>query len=86
MKEHNFKVVCLYPELDAFCFLNLEKYNTYNVSEDHYGGIDNKGQYYINNFWYSKKCFVSLCDVRKQKIEHLKTKIYGVDKGQHIKK
>jgi len=76
MGKGGFKVVCLYPDIDVQCSINLKKYETYTVIQEHYGGLDNKGQYYIDNFWYSKKCFVSLCDFRRQKIEHLKTKIY----------
>jgi len=55
-------------------------YKIYDVKsiEEHYGGIDNKGQYYINNFWFSKLCFVSLYELRNEKIEQLKTKIYGL--------
>ena len=76
MGKFGLNVVCLYPELDKFGFDNLKKYETYTVMEV-LGDINDKGLYYINNFWYSKKCFVSLCDFRRQKIEHLKTKICG---------
>jgi len=75
MEKYGLKVVCLYPELDPRCFIMLNKYNIYTVIQDHYGVIDNKGQYYINNFWFSKLCFIPLHQLRKDKIEHLKTKI-----------
>lgn len=75
MGKCGFKVVCLYPEIEESCTKRLKKYHTYTVIEEHYGGIDNKGQYYINNFWFSKLCFVPLHQLRKDKIEHLKTKI-----------
>lgn len=67
-KDFNFKVVCLYPELDPYCLGHLEKDKIYMVTESHYGGIDNKGQYRINGWWFSSSCFIKIDEYRNKRL------------------
>ncbi len=65
-KKLNFKVVCLYPEIDKYCHLKKDK--IYMVTESHSGGLYNKGQYRIDGWWFSSLCFIDLSEYRLKRL------------------
>lgn len=70
-KEFSFKAVCLYPEIDPNCVGHLKKGRVYIVTESHYGGIGNKGQFLVNGWWFSALCFIEISEYRNKKISSL---------------
>ena len=60
-------VICLYPERDNYYHLEIN--SIHEVTEEHYGGFDNKGQYLISGWWFSKICFITIEEWRDRQLK-----------------